>query len=110
MVIKNIPLTKADFDTLPWQGLINEAEQKECDIYYSKFFAKAKEAETAGNDKAQEIYTLLGAICSFHFKPENKDEPFGPKLVLYHYQLFLPLLPWRKTWNNRYHIPSVQPH
>ena len=82
MVIKNIPLTKADFDTLPWQGLINEAEQKECDIYYSKFFAKAKEAETAGNDKAQEIYTLLGAICSFHFKPENKDEPFGPKLVM----------------------------
>ena len=82
MVIKNIPLTKADFDALPWQVVINEGEQKECDIYDSKFIAKAKEAETAGNDKAQEIYTLLGAICSFHFKPENKDEPFGPMLVM----------------------------
>ena len=82
MVIKNIPLTKADFDALPWQVVINEGEQKECDIYCSKFVAKAKEAETDGNDKAQEIYTLLGAICSFHFKPENKDEPFGPMLVM----------------------------
>lgn len=82
MNLKNIPLTKADFDALPWQDVINECNQRECYIYNSKFITKAKESETAGNDKAQEIYTLLGAICSFHFKPENKDEPFGPMLVM----------------------------
>ena len=82
MTLRNIALTKADFDALPWQDVINECDQKECYIYDSKFIAKAKEAEIAGNDKAQEIYALLGAICSFHFKPENKDEPFGPMLVM----------------------------
>jgi len=82
MVLKNIPLTKADFDTLHWEQLINECNEKECANYMDKFFTKAKEAQATGNDKACEIYTLLGAICSFHFTPENKDEPFGPMLVM----------------------------
>lgn len=82
MVLKNIPLTKADFDAFPWQDIVTACDQKECNNYYSKFLAKAKEAETVGNEKVQEIYTLLGAISSFHFNPENKDEPFGPMLVM----------------------------
>lgn len=84
MPLKNIPLTKVDFDALPWQDVIDECEEKECHIYDSMFMAKAKEkeSEAVGNEKTQEIYTLLGAICSFHFKPENRDEPFGPMLVM----------------------------
>jgi hypothetical protein len=82
MVFKNIPLTKADFDILRWEQIINACNEKECTSYMDKFFAKAKEMETSGNDKAQEIYNLLGAICSFHFNPENKDVPFGPMLVM----------------------------
>ncbi|MBT9168505.1 MAG: hypothetical protein DDT19_01850 [Syntrophomonadaceae bacterium] len=82
MALKNILLTKADFDALPWRDVITECIEKECEAYYSKFYAKAKEAEEAKNEKVQEIYTLLGAICSFHFKPENKDEPFAPMLVM----------------------------
>lgn len=81
MPLKNIPLTKSDFDTLPWQGVIDECKEKECYIYDSKFFARAREAEAAGNEKAQEIYILLGAICSLHLRTENKDEPFGPMIV-----------------------------
>lgn len=81
MALKNILLTKADFDALPWCDVITECIEKECEAYYSKFYAKAKEAGEAKNEKVQEIYTLLGAICSFHFKPENK-EPFGPMLVM----------------------------
>ena len=82
MPLKNIPLTKSDFDALPWQCIVDECEQKECYIYDSKYFARAKEAEAAGNEKAQEIYTLLGAITSLHLRAENKDEPFGPVLVM----------------------------
>lgn len=82
MALKNILLTKADFDALPWRNVITGCIEKECEAYCSKFYAKAKEAEEAKNEKVQEIYTLLGATCSFHFKPENKDEPFGPRLVM----------------------------
>jgi len=82
MPLKNISLTKADFDALPWQDVIAESTEKECNYYDSKFMAKAKEAEAANSEKAQEIYTLLSAICSFHFKSDNKDEPFGPMMVM----------------------------
>jgi hypothetical protein len=82
MPLKNIPLTKADFDALPWQGVVDECEQKECDIYAAKYFSRAKEAEMAGNEKAHEIYTLLGAITSLHLRADNKDEPFEPMAVL----------------------------
>lgn len=82
MPLKNIPLTKADFDALPWHGVVEECEQKECYIYDAKYFSRAKEAETTGNEKAQEIYTLLGAITSLHLRGDNKDEPFGPMAVL----------------------------
>jgi hypothetical protein len=82
MVLKNIPLEKTDFDSLAWEEVINECGRKECHSYESGFIAKAKEAAGAGDDKAQEIFTLLGAICSLHFKSEDKDEPFGPQLVV----------------------------
>jgi len=83
MALKNIQLTKLDFDSLPWRDVINDCDDKECDVYSSKFFAKAREFEDAGNENAQEVYSLLGAICSFHFKPDDKNEPFGPMVVLH---------------------------
>ncbi|MBI4847344.1 MAG: DUF4209 domain-containing protein [Nitrospirae bacterium] len=83
MALKNIQLTKSDFDSLPWPDVINDCAEKECEVYSSKFFAKAREFEEAKNEKAQEVFSLLGAICSFHFKPDDKNEPFGPMVVLH---------------------------
>lgn len=120
MALKNIPITKADFDALPWHDVINECSEKECEAYYSKFYAKAKEAEEAKNEKVQEIYTLLGTICFFHFKPENKDEPFAPMLVMNtgrsaivddisddHIQVLLELLPHVEDPEMRARIADV---
>lgn len=82
MVLKNIPLKKADFDSLKWEEAINECGRRECRSYESGFIDKAKDAERAGDEKAQEIFTLLGSICSLRFKSEDKNEPFGPILVM----------------------------
>lgn len=38
----------------------------------------AKEAEGRGNVSKELVYLMLGAICSFHFKPSNRNEPYGP--------------------------------
>jgi len=81
MVFKNVPLEKADFDSHTWEEALNQCDKRECRRYEAQFAAKAKEAEEAGNEKGQEVFTLLGALCSFLFKSEDKDEPFGPMLV-----------------------------
>lgn len=82
MPLKNIAITKADFDEIYWNSVIEESEKNECHSYDSRFLAKAKEAAEIGNERAEEAWTLLGAICSFHMNAGNKDEPFGPMLVM----------------------------
>lgn len=79
MALKNIPLTIKDFNSISWEEIISGCQEKECEWYSDKFYAKAKEAD---NEKTEEVFSLLGAICSFHFKPDNKNEPFGPMMVV----------------------------
>jgi hypothetical protein len=82
MPLKNISITKVDFDKVEWRSVIEDSETKECHSYDSRFFAKSKEAAEIGNERSEEVWTLLGAICSFHMNAGNKDEPFGPMLVM----------------------------
>lgn len=82
MSLRNIAINKADFDNVEWRTVIEEAEKKECHSYDSHFLAKAKEAAEIGNERAEEVWTLLGAICSFHMNAGNKDDPFGPMIVM----------------------------
>ena len=81
MALKNIPLTKADFDGTNWQEVIDTSPEKDCLSYDSHFFAKAKEAEASGNSTQQEVFTLLGAITSFMLRSDSNDDPFAPKAV-----------------------------
>jgi len=81
MAFKNTPLSKADFDERNWQEIIDGCAEKECLRYDSLFFAKAKEAEAAGDMKGYEVFSLLGAVSSFMLRSESHDEPFGPKAV-----------------------------
>jgi hypothetical protein len=81
MAFKNIPLSKADFDERNWQEIIDGSAEKECLSYDSLFFAKAKEAEAAGDLKGYEVFSLLGAVSSFMLRSDTHDEPFGPKAV-----------------------------
>jgi len=81
MPFKNIPLTETDFNASHWHEVIDTSPEKDCLTYDSRFFAKAKEAETAGDATQQELFTLLGAISSFMLKSDSIDEPFAPKAV-----------------------------
>ena len=78
---KNIPLTKADFDGSRWHEVIDTSPEKDCLTYDSRFFAKAKEAEVAGDATQEELFTLLGAISSFMLKSDSIENPFAPKAV-----------------------------
>src|SRR5262249_15640292 len=83
MLLANIALSKEDFDQCRWQEVIASCDKKECLYYYELFFAKAREAETSGDRKAQEVFILLGAITSLLLNLDSKEEPFRPCAVLY---------------------------
>ena len=78
MSLRNVPLTKEDFEELQLDELINKCDMKECDSYFSFFFAKAHDADVAGEAEAQEIYTLLGYATSMMLKPNVPTEAFIP--------------------------------
>ena len=79
MDFRSISPTKADFDGCAWQEVIESAETRECSAYWESFGTKAKEAQEAGNEQAQEVFTLLNAATSLFLKePNNAMSPFCP--------------------------------
>src|SRR5262249_18760758 len=42
------------------------------------FRAAARALEGLQRGPEERVYSILGAVCSFHFRPENRDDPFGP--------------------------------
>ena len=77
MNLQNIPLTKSDFESSQWEGLINKCDVKECNKYSTIFFEKAREAESADNKTLQEVFSLLEIITSMMFDPSSKTNPFS---------------------------------
>lgn len=51
MPLKNIPLTKDDFNDSNWINVIEECEEKECHRYSTQFYAKARVFEESGDEK-----------------------------------------------------------
>lgn len=82
MAFANISLNKSDFKESNWQKIIEGCEEKECSTYSGLLFGKAREAEAAGDQRLEELFTLLGAVTSFMLKSDSKDEPFAPVAVL----------------------------
>lgn len=76
MVINNFsPQEFLDSDP---EDPIKDDLEIDCSALSKSFSTASKDAETAGNLKKSEIYKVLGWICDFHFKPQDKAEPYGP--------------------------------
>ncbi len=44
------------------------------------FNAAMNAAEEEQKESAARVYAMLGAVCSFHFRPDYRDDPFGPMM------------------------------
>ncbi len=82
MPLRNIHLSKADFDKFDWQEIYENSVEKECHNYSTAYFKKANEFEKNNDITGQEIFALLGAITSMMLKSDSFTEPFGPMFVL----------------------------
>ena len=82
MLLKNIPLTKGDFEELEWEESLKDCDNSECYSYSSLFFKKAQEAEAADNVNVAEVFTLLGSVTSMRLKSDSLTEPFVPTIIM----------------------------
>lgn len=82
MPLKNIPLTKNDFEEVLLEDVIKNCGKKECHNFAQLFFNKAEEAREAGKEKSEEAFSLLGNITSMRLKPDSPTAPFIPMFAM----------------------------
>lgn len=73
--------TRDDFLQSGWETIIARSNDKECNYYLSHLGQKAREAKDANDLKTEELFRLLGDICSFHLKLDSPEHPFGPMMT-----------------------------
>jgi hypothetical protein len=75
--------TETDFSTTDVDEPLTAAKKIASCHEAARLFQKAAEAATEKGDQAgARAYSMLGAICSFYFKPGDQNEPFGPMMRL----------------------------
>ncbi|MGH9882758.1 MAG: DUF7380 domain-containing protein [Pyrinomonadaceae bacterium] len=74
-------LTRDDFLQSRWETVIARSNDKECNYYMSHLWQKAREAKDANDPKTEELFRLLGDICSLNLKLDSPEQPFGPMMT-----------------------------
>lgn len=74
--------TAEDFSATKIELPIRESRSAYCNDFDSLYHKAAEEAQTAGLASGQRAYAMLAAVTSFHFKPRDAREPFGPLMAM----------------------------
>jgi hypothetical protein len=74
-------LTNNDFAESGCEEVIANCNDKECNYYRSHFWNKAREAKDSNDEKTEELFRLLGDICSLHLRLDSPEQPFGPMMT-----------------------------
>lgn len=80
-ILRNLELSVQDFENTDWRTVPATCPQRECTAYSYVFFEQAALAEKAGSERDQEVFTLLGAICSMLLRTDL-DTVFKPAFEL----------------------------
>src|SRR5690349_8864122 len=71
-------LTNNDFAQSGWEQVIASCSDQECSNYHPHFWKRARQAKDANDPINEEIFRLLGDICSLHLRLDSPERPFGP--------------------------------
>jgi len=74
-----VPLTADEITSFDFEGPIRGAEVADAYLL-GDFFRRAATETEDQSSLARRVYALLNAVCSFHFKPEDRSSPFGPMM------------------------------
>jgi hypothetical protein len=90
VIFRNFVLTRDDFEAVNWQEITAQAPAKQCYVYASLFAARVKEAEVAGDEKQQEIFTILVAATEPRLQVSRADMPYAPQWISREGRSFVP--------------------
>jgi hypothetical protein len=80
---KRLPsVTLEDFRSVDFQAAIASVEKADCSALRNAFEEAAKAAEITDDLRKALVFGLLASISSFHFRPDDSAEPFGPMWVV----------------------------
>ena len=74
-------VTADEFAAVEVEAPIRNSRNVDCWTIGSLYRTAASQAEADGNETAVRIFALLTQIANFHFKPEDRSEPYGPQSV-----------------------------
>lgn len=72
-------LTVSGFLDRNWEQVIDGVDTRECGRYRSRYFERAREAQTSGDEKGYALFALLERLASLHLDPDAQRGPFMPK-------------------------------
>ncbi len=75
-------VTKEDFAATDLEAPIRGSNKVDCQSLAGLYQTAARQHEQAGSEVAARVYHLIAKIAHMHLKPEDRAEPYGPKLVL----------------------------
>lgn len=77
--------TSDDLHDLDFEAPIRGVKTAECHVLSAKFKGRLPTEDgkqAPPTDSAGRVFAMLASITELHFKPEEKNEPFGPMLIL----------------------------
>ena len=77
MALEQISPTEDDFQHTDWQGVLDGAAERTCDVYARLYAEKAREAGQGGDAVACQVFELMYHVCSFVLNLDSPTEPFG---------------------------------
>ena len=81
MPTADLRLTRADFDRCAWEAALADADKKETFSYSMQFGRRLRQAKESGDEVAAAVFTVLIIATDIDLRPDNVDEPFGPRFV-----------------------------
>ncbi|MBP1859783.1 DUF4209 domain-containing protein [Rhizobium herbae] len=88
-VQKNLPFwltaTLDDIQAVAFETPIGDCDSSDCGVLSTEF-SKATDACKQRNDPASEpdarVFAMLQAVTNFHFRPTDRNAPFGPMMIM----------------------------
>lgn len=75
-------ITAEMLDSVDFEHVINGATDADCHEYQNLFSRAAEAAVGNGNENSAVLYAALSALCGFHFRPADVNDPYGPMVQM----------------------------
>ncbi|WP_429931405.1 DUF7380 domain-containing protein [Agrobacterium vitis] len=75
-------ITEEMLGGVEFERAIDGAATADCREYQALFSKAAEVAIRDGNENGAVVYSALSALCGFHFRPNDINDPFGPMVQM----------------------------